>query len=329
MEVVEHRFLARTCPVCRTPVVASATALGAAVVGKQRLGPRLSSLIVTLREEGRRPVKVIQWYLTAVHDLRLSVGAIVRLCHQTARRGQEALAQIRAAVRASPVVHVDETGWRQNGRNGYVWTFTTPSERYFVRDTREGRVVDEVLGEEFAGVLVSDFYAGYHDHPGRKQRCWTHLLRDIHDLTGVSPQDAGLHDWATAVKAIYTAAVAFQSADPLACRAAMRQCEERLLALCRPFLDDPLAVQRTLCRRIERHSDELFVFVSDPAVPPDNNAAERALRHLVTTRKISGGTRAEQGTRTKMATAALFGTWRARGLDPLAACQQLLRAPQP
>ena len=93
-------------------------------------------------------------------------------------------------------------------------------------------------------------------------------------------------------------------------------------------LKDPLAVQAKLCRRMERFIKELFVFVSDPAVPSDNNAAERSLRHLVTSRKISGGTRSGQGTDSKMTLASLFGTWRARGLNPLLECRRLLTSPQ-
>ena len=80
--------------------------------------------------------------------------------------------------------------------------------------------------------------------------------------------------------------------------------EEKLMVLARPFLKDPLAVQAKLCRRMERFIKELFVFVSDPAVPSDNNAAERSLRHLVTSRKISGGTRSGQGTDSKMTLAS-------------------------
>ena len=67
-----------------------------------------------------------------------------------------------------------------------------------------------------------------------------------------------------------------------------------MLARCSPFLDDLLAVQGKLCRRIERFIKELFVFVAEPDVPSENNAAERGLRHLVTSRKISGGTRSDQ-----------------------------------
>ena len=130
----------------------------------QRLGVNLLSLIATLREEGRLPIRSIQWYLRTVHQLRLSVGAIVSAIHQTAQRAQPAVAAILDRIRASPVVHADETGWRQNGNNGYVWTFSTPTdatscERYFLRRGRGKAVVDEALGESFSGVLVSDFYA--------------------------------------------------------------------------------------------------------------------------------------------------------------------------
>ena len=100
------------------------------------------------------------------------------------------------------------------------------------------------------------------------------------------------------------------------------------MAICRPFLSDPSAVQGKLCRRIEHFIKELFVFVAEPDVPSDNNAAERSLRHLVISRKVSGGTRSEQGTERKMTLASTFGTWRAQGLNPLAACRQLLVSPR-
>ena len=104
--------------------------------------------------------------------------------------------------------------------------------------------------------------------------------------------------------------------------------EEGLLALCRPFLEDPVAVQAQLCRRIERHIKELFVFVSHPQTPSDNNAAERSLRHLVVSRKISGGTRSGPGSDNKMTLASLFGTWRAKGLNPFLETRRLLISPQ-
>ena len=101
-----------------------------------------------------------------------------------------------------------------------------------------------------------------------------------------------------------------------------------LHSLCAPYLGGADAPQRGLCERIVRHLTALFVFVEPPAVPATNNAAERSLRHLVTSRKISGGTRSPAGTATKMSLAALFGTWRLQDLDPLAECRALLAQPQ-
>ena len=132
VQVTEHVFIARTCPVCRRRRVPPAQLDGVAL-GRQRLGVNLISRIATLREEGRLPIRSIQWYLRTVHQLSLSVGAIVSAIHQTAQQAQPAVAAMVDRIRASPVVHADETGWRQHNANGYVWTFSTPTERYFLR----------------------------------------------------------------------------------------------------------------------------------------------------------------------------------------------------
>ena len=327
VQVTEHVFVARICPVCERRQVPKVD-LKRMVVGQQRFGVNLVSLLVTLREEGRLPIRTIQWYLKAVHQLHLSVGGIVQVIHRAAQQAQVAVAEVLERIRASPVVQADETGWRQDGANGYVWTFSTPTERYFLRRGRHKEVVDEVLDESFGGVLVSDFYAAYNHYHGLKQRCWAHLLRDIHDLKVLYPEDARLARWAAAIDNLFAVAKAFVHPGARQRRLAQLRLERKLLAGCRPYLDDPLAVQGKLCRRIERFIKELFVFVAHPAVPADNNAAERSLRHLVTSRKLSGGTRSEQGTNSKMALASLFGTWRARGLNPLLACRQLLISPQ-
>ena len=327
-QVAEHVFIARTCPVCERRRIPRAD-LGGVVLGQQRLGVNLLSLIAALREKGRLTWRTIRWYLKTVHQLELSLGAIVGAFHQVAQKAQPAVREIRERIRASPVVHADETGWRENGVNGYVWTFSTPTERYFLRRGRNKEVVDEALGDSFDGVLVSDFYAAYHHYPGLKQRCWVHLLRDIHDLKALYPKDQELARWAAAVHQIHLAAKTFAHPQARQRRLAQKRLEGKMLDLCRPPWADPAAVQGKLCRRIEKHINELFVFVAEPDVPADNNAAERSLRPLVISRKISGGTRSHQGSHTKMTLASLFGTWRAQGLDPLLACREMLLSPQP
>lgn len=112
VEVIEHQFIARECPLCRKRHVPKAR-LHDVAVGKQRLGIGLVSRIVTLREVGRLPFATIQWYLETFHQLHLRIGGLVGVVHQAAKLAEPAVAQVREQIRASPVVHADETGWRQ------------------------------------------------------------------------------------------------------------------------------------------------------------------------------------------------------------------------
>jgi len=175
---------------------------------------------------------------------------------------------------------------------------------------------------------VTDFYAAYDHYPGVQQKCWAHLWRDIRELERQHPVDERLATWLNVVATIYRDATTFSHPDERTRMAQRRLLGLRLQAACQPFLTDETAPQARLCRRMEKYLHSLFTFVVDPAVPPTNNAAERSLRHLVVSRKISGGTRSPLGTATKLTLASIFTTWRLCGLDPLIACRELLTSPQ-
>jgi hypothetical protein len=331
--ITEHVYLERCCPGCGKRWTPAADLHGQ-VVGQSRLGVGLVSLVATLRSAWRLPIRAIQQYLGSVHQLALSVGAIHGALGQVARAGQPTVAATLAAIRASPVVHADETGWRENGRNRYLWTFSTPTHCYLTSGSREKGMVDQVLGPDCHGVLVSDFYAAYDHYDGVQQKCWVHLLREIDGLVRGHPADDALAAWADAVHTVYTEAVAeaaaltAQGADETARRTVRWAHEQRLWALCEPFADDETAVHARLCRRVDKYRHALFTFVREAGVPAHNNAAERSVRHEVISRKISGGTRSAAGTRTRTTLATLFGAWRLQGQDPYTACHALLTSPQ-
>lgn len=331
--ITDHQVVAHWCPSCRKRV-APHLDLSETVLGSSRVSLRLTSVIATLREHCRLPIRTIQFYLRTFCRLTLSRGEIVRLLHAVARLSTPAYQQLQQELRVGPVVHGDETGWREDGVNGYLWSFSTPDTRYLLyRKSRGSPVVREVLGETFAGVLVSDFYGAYNTYDGDHQRCWVHLMRDIRKLCEEYPTHQQLTDWARSVTALYHEAIASTGPDPTRFPTPRTQRQERwrdqvrfrdrLLALCRPFLTVPVPMQ-TLCKRIETYQSELFVFLTDPRIPSDNNAAERSLRHSVIARKISGGTRSPRGSTTKMILASLFGTWRLQGKNPLEECLALL-----
>jgi transposase len=329
----EHIVYQRWCARCKKRVAPS-VALTGTVVGKQRLGIRLVSLIAYLRKRCHLPLGVIQDYLTVVYQLTISEGAIVYALDTVAGKGLPVYEGLQTAIRGSPVVHADETGHRENGKNGYDWSFSTPSVHFLTyRKTRGQVVVEEVLGEEFDGILISDFYGGYNIYAGFHQRCWVHLLRDMHKLTSDNPEDKELACWAAAVYAMYKEACTWPGpAETTPAGKAVQEriekqheFEHRLLQVCKPYVgtDTP---QRILCGRVMRFLPELFTFIRYEGVSADNNAAERMIRDTVVARKISGGTRSEKGSQTRVILSSLFDTWRLQGLNPLQACQVMLAA---
>jgi len=331
VQITEHRIFKGWCARCQKWHEAPVD-LQAEVLGQGRIGVRLASTIAYLRTGLRLPLRQIRDLLRTLHGFEVSLGEIVELLHRISTHAQPVLDALLTEIRDSPAVQADETGWREDGKNGSIWSVSTPTVRYYeYHHSRAGEVVKRLIGDEFAGVLGSDFYAGYNIHQGLHQRCWVHFLRDIHDLKKLYPDDAQVWQWAKAVKQIYDRAKAAPVPEPQlplpkqhAQRVALQHAfEQELWQVCAPFVQTQTPMH-TLCERVERFLPELFVFVASPGVPSDNNLAERSVRPLVIARKISGGTRSPKGSATRMGLASLFGTWHAQGLNPFSQCLALL-----
>ena len=250
------------------------------------------------------------------------------------------------------MVHADETVWREEGQNGYVWSFSTPEgERlYEFNRSRAGEIPRGILGFglEFKGVLCSDFYCGYNGYTGEHQRCWTHLLRDLHLLKEEHSDNEDVVQWAKSVRSLYDQANELLRPNELGppqdgeaftnpLKHQQRQGAYSWLVAQATQLGSKYAEAKehrthpchALCKRLLRHQDELFQFMLVPGLSPSNNLAERSVRPVVVSRKVSGGTQSPRGSRTRMTLASLMGTWRAKGQNPFDNCLALLSQPQP
>ncbi len=352
VQVLEHQLHKSWCPRCGKWQHASAQVeLSGQVVGQSRMGVRIASLIAYLRTTLRMPVRSVREYLLTMHNLLISTGEIVDLGHRVAEAEvvQQAVAQLHEQIKRREVVHGDETGWRERGQNGYIWCFCTPEgERYYEYDrSRGGAVAKRILGwgtsSSFTGTLITDFYVAYNDLPCEHQRCWIHLLRDLHKLKEANKTNnknnqeiyQEVLDWADGVYKLYSTAqdlLRREHAPPSQIEREMLYIEliEEVQSLARKYAQASSHKEHpchTLCKRLLRHQDELFRFVLQPNVSADNNLAERSVRPLVVMRKISGGSQSPRGSRTRMRLASLFGTWRAKGLNPFSQCLSLLSSP--
>lgn len=329
LQVVEHQVIKRWCPKCKTWHTPKLD-LSREVLGQGRMGHGIASLVSWLRTTLRLPVKLVQTLVWQLYKLKLSAGEIVELSHAVAQAGQTAVDEIKHAILTSPHVHMDETGWREDGDNGYAWASSTPEGlRAFEFHFSRASAVPEAILDGFTGTLVTDFYGAYNHTEGRHQRCWVHVLRDLRQLK--ADHSAGhpeLLTWTDALVQTYRDGKALAQRNPPptpAERTALfDELVEKLEQLGLKWPKDKGHPAHALCKRLLRHSTELFEFVLQPGLAADNNLAERSVRPLVIARKISGGTRSERGSDTPMDLHTLFATWSAQGKSALDECRGML-----
>lgn len=332
--ITEHVIFKRYCFSCKKRSYPTPD-LSAYVIGKYRIGINLMGLISTMRSEMRLPIETIQNHLNIFYRLKLSVGEIVKILHVTADFGKPDYEKIKQQLLESPVIHADETGGRENGRNGYFWNFSNERFQFLLyRKSRGAKIVREVLGidgENYEGVIVSDFYAAYNEYAGFHQRCLVHYLRDMKTLVEEYPRDKILKVWSKDIKLLFEKAKKYTCPPdnlPIGLKQEMREEKEayfkrQLTAICEPYVGKQTVFTKLNARAL-KYVSELFTFVRFPNIKSDNNMAERALRHLVVSRKISGGTKSTKGSETKSILSSLFGTWRLQNLNPFEQTKLLL-----
>ena len=285
-------------------------------------GPRVIAVVTLLSGLGRLSQRMIAQLLGDLLGLTISVGQISRLQRIGRESLQPAYEEIAADVRESATVNIDETGWREDGRRAWLWTavgrFAT---RFAIRRSRSRAVMDELLGDDFSGVLVADRYSAYAAVPDdRRQFCWAHLLRDFQamiDRGGASEpvgrrlKESGqelIHHWN-------------RLRDEQIMRPTFDTHYRRLRNEIVNALTDGAACtdSRTAetCRRLNNHCYSLFVFAHTDGVSATNNAAERSLRRAVIFRKLSFGTESDSGSKTLPVVMSVIETCRRLGKHAL------------
>lgn len=185
LEITEHRIIRRQCTRCGKRVLPPPVGQGAGRQGQCRFGPRLIAAITVMATREHLPVRMIQERLQWEYGVTISLGGIMGLLYRMVRAGTPTYRQLQADVRASAVVHADETGWRETGQHTTIWTVSTAHTVYVHHGRLTSEEIDGILGADYGGTIVADWYAAYDHFLGPKQRCWAHLVRNLDELLGV------------------------------------------------------------------------------------------------------------------------------------------------
>jgi transposase len=292
------------CPSCRKRVESrdnNQPPVPAGVeIHQPQLGINSLATAALLRMRYRLPYRQIQQLFLDLPGLSISSSGVVRQIQRMAGWLEGQYDRLKVLIRASPVVHMDETSWRVDGQNHWLWTMLTGKATLYHLDKSRGQKVPAaLLGEHFGGTLVSDFYSGYAKLECPKQKCLAHLLRELKETQEKHPAfGCGRFYWRLRrlVKQMLLLKQKKQSLLAVRYQGKLGKLERRLLELERgPEGGWKEANAKRLAKRLRGHSGELTAFLSGEGVDPTNNAAERALRPAVVMRKISGGSRSDAG----------------------------------
>lgn len=325
-DVIEHVIFKRYCFNCKKRVSPKVD-LSPFVVGKGRIGINLMAAIFTMKEEADMTINKIQKHLLTFYGLDISLGEIIEILHQEAILSKGKYEEIKKGLLASRVIYADETGGREDGKNGYHWSFSNDRFHMLIyRKSRAAIVVKEIFGENgeyFQGVLSTDFYGSYNAYLGPHQRCWVHYLRDMKKLKEDNPKDSRFRGWVKAIHGLYEEAKSY-TGPPADLQVGLKEqaridkeiyFKQKLKKLCEPYIKTQ-DLQAKLAARGIKFLSEMFAFIRYEGVNSDNNMAERAVRKTVIKRKISFGTRSTKGSETRSVLGSLFGTWRLQNLNP-------------
>ena len=311
--VIEHQLHRLVCPCCRTTTAAELP-VGVESGG---FGPQLSALVGLLGGAYHLSHRKVQGLLDQVLGVEISTGAINAIRCRLSEALAQAVEEVKAAIRLEQVAHMDETGGpignadgnNPEGKRGWLLVVVTPTLALFqLALSRSAEVAKTLLGEAFAGIVISDRYSAYSWLPlERRQICWAHIKRDliaIAERVGVSAQAGKTllelehqlfqhwHRWRGGqisrqqLQALTT---------PIRQAFEVKLKEVSDLGFARGE-KTPWACTVRTCRQMLKVEPALWTFLDHPElVEPTNNAAERALRPAVIHRKLSYGVQSQRG----------------------------------
>ena len=266
------------------------------------LGPRAMAAVAVLSGKYHLSKRQVEEVLQDLLGIQVSLGTVSNTEARVSAALEKPFEEACTYVREQPVVHADETGHKMAGKKAWMWTAVTVAVSVFlIRFTRATKAAKQLLGDTFAGILVSDRWGAYNwVDATRRQICWAHLIRDL-----VKIEARGMRSEEIAsqileyVKEMFVLWNTFQQGKrkrPWLQRK-MKVIREKVESLLEQGVVCHHIKTQATCKKILKLKDALWTFVDVPGVEPTNNLAERTIRPYVLWRRVSFGTQSERGNR--------------------------------
>jgi transposase len=280
-----------------------------------QLGPRAVAWATLLSKQFGIPLRKTCSILRSGFGLKLSGGGLAQMLHRVANKLRPRYEALREQVRHSAANYMDETSWYVGDPHWVLWVCTAPEYTlYHVDPSHGGGVAEKLLGQEYAGVLVSDCHGAYRRMKCPQHKCIAHHLRALHKSRGMNPKETSkyLDAWEQLWRDVIELRRQRDAlpADTFAQRrAALEATWDKLLARPVTKAGDRYFLGRM--RNVGGHHFGCLYF----DVEATNNRAERAIRPAVIARKVSCGNRTQRGASTWQILVSLATTAEQRGRE--------------
>ena len=305
-----HRCYCKKCDKIVEPEIEDA-------LPNARFGLKLMLLVLILKLDCRIPSNKVTSILSSVFGIKISDGEIYNILRQLSEAFGDYYSEIEKRIKEALIKNIDETSWRINGKNNWLWIFINKEVAlYVVRKKRSSKVPIKILGNQEGKTIIDDRFSAYNELAKvsgcEQQICWAHLLRNSKDLAEHYREAKYIHK---RMKYIYE-------------KAKEGEKKEKLLH----WID--LIASRTyrstevfkFVKSVYRnHRENLFRFIDNPEIDSTNNRAERGLRHAVVIRKISNGSRSEDGAEITARLLSVLQTMKLQEVNPFNGAMDLLQ----
>ena len=287
----KHRYYCKHCEKLVTAPCASDE------IPNGYLGPVVLIQAVILKYHHGLPFNKIAEVLEGLCGLKVSEGGLAQALQRVSAWIKVEESEILKAIRISPHIYMDETGWKVSGSKHWLWA--TVNERlahYRVATSRGAKVAKEIIGKDYQGVIGTDFYAAYNRLPGKKQRCLVHLLRTMKEYQSRDQSAEFIRHEKTLKRIVWDAIHLGERRTNFEKKVyvrRVRRIKKRLFSWASGDYENKNLIR--LAKRFLRHWAQLLTFLEHSDVSYHNNLAERMIRPNVIIRNRSFQNRSQKG----------------------------------
>ncbi len=290
--ITQYTVIRRYCRTCKKQV----SAMVPYALPNEHFGLRLMLLVVALKLLGLSYEK-IGGLFKLLFNLDITEAAVNHAVTKMSEAFGSRYEELKEELGKEFNINGDETSWRINGKNHWLWAFVGRWTVLYEVDQSRGKSVPMRILDGYDGCVTSDSWSAWNSVGASHQRCHVHYTREIDDTVQYKNPGKEFERFAKKLKRILhdSQKTGRRYRNRTKRMEVKARLEKRVAQLIVPGYSDKHC--RRFVKRLRRERQMLFTFLEKDGIEYHNNTAERAIWPCVVIRKITSGNKSIAGAR--------------------------------